>query len=400
MVFVNSKKFACEACIKGHRSSTCSHTDRPLFEVKKKGRPVSQCEKCRELRQSKKVHSKCNCDQKQQKAPKPKNAPGQKPPRFVPIAPALPNGIKDVIRVAPAASSSPRQRVDTLLNPCSCKSPAWECKCRGPTISISSATGLTTLAQAAQLCCAVDSNDVFPRITRPASPAYSHKRTKRSHDTPGPELPPFLFDASPFPADTTPECGFMPPMKEIASLAGSGCTCGVECNCPGCVEHRGTEYADTEHQDCAHDSCGTCVDNQHGTGLPDSSYSLDPRYTSSRMINQFFARAASLPSPPTNRKMGIGIELDPGNVIVYPTAAMETKERGVPFGLIAIPKLECCGGRCGCPTGDCSCRKSCDGCCTDHLHPDSAEASAATHAEHSSTFRVITAPVQSCCSNK
>ncbi|GAW09197.1 ACE transcription factor 2 [Lentinula edodes] len=37
MVFVNSKKFACEACIKGHRSSTCSHTDRPLFEVKKKG---------------------------------------------------------------------------------------------------------------------------------------------------------------------------------------------------------------------------------------------------------------------------------------------------------------------------------------------------------------------------
>ncbi|CAK5265469.1 unnamed protein product, partial [Mycena citricolor] len=36
---------------------------RPLFENQKKGRPVSQCEKCRELRQSRRVHSKCNCPQ-------------------------------------------------------------------------------------------------------------------------------------------------------------------------------------------------------------------------------------------------------------------------------------------------------------------------------------------------
>lgn len=51
-----------ESCVKGHRSSSCKHTDRPLFEIKKKGRPVSQCEKCRELRQSKRVHSKCLCN--------------------------------------------------------------------------------------------------------------------------------------------------------------------------------------------------------------------------------------------------------------------------------------------------------------------------------------------------
>ncbi|KAF8973839.1 hypothetical protein BDZ97DRAFT_398793 [Flammula alnicola] len=81
MVYVNSKKFAwyfhsghgfpssdadasspSESCIKGHRSSSCHHTDRPLFEIKKKGRPVSQCTKCRELRQSKKFHSKCTCN--------------------------------------------------------------------------------------------------------------------------------------------------------------------------------------------------------------------------------------------------------------------------------------------------------------------------------------------------
>lgn len=29
--------------------------------MKKKGRPVSQCEKCRELRKTKRMHGKCNC---------------------------------------------------------------------------------------------------------------------------------------------------------------------------------------------------------------------------------------------------------------------------------------------------------------------------------------------------
>ncbi|KAF8508754.1 copper fist DNA binding domain-containing protein [Gautieria morchelliformis] len=61
MVFVNSQKYACASCIKGHRSSSCHHTDRPLFEIKKKGRPVSQCDKCRDLRSSKRMHVKCNC---------------------------------------------------------------------------------------------------------------------------------------------------------------------------------------------------------------------------------------------------------------------------------------------------------------------------------------------------
>jgi hypothetical protein len=55
-----------ETCIKGHRSSACQHTDRPLFEIKKKGRPVTQCEHCRELRKTKQVHVKCSCQTKQQ----------------------------------------------------------------------------------------------------------------------------------------------------------------------------------------------------------------------------------------------------------------------------------------------------------------------------------------------
>lgn len=62
MVLINDKKFACATCIKGHRVSGCTHTDRPLFEVKKKGRPATQCQFCREKRKggqsSGRVHTK------------------------------------------------------------------------------------------------------------------------------------------------------------------------------------------------------------------------------------------------------------------------------------------------------------------------------------------------------
>ncbi|KAH9847001.1 hypothetical protein C2E23DRAFT_533156 [Lenzites betulinus] len=65
MVLVGEKKYACETCIKGHRSSSCKHTDRPLFEIKKKGRPVTQCEHCRELRKTRQIHVKCVCESKE-----------------------------------------------------------------------------------------------------------------------------------------------------------------------------------------------------------------------------------------------------------------------------------------------------------------------------------------------
>ncbi|KAL7318983.1 copper-binding transcription factor [Mucor circinelloides] len=58
------KKFACIKCIKGHRSSKCTHDKRELIEIKRKGRPVSQCETCRLLRKTKQVHVKCVCGPK------------------------------------------------------------------------------------------------------------------------------------------------------------------------------------------------------------------------------------------------------------------------------------------------------------------------------------------------
>ena len=48
-------------CIRGHRSTNCSHSDRPLFYIRKKGRPVSQCTQCRALRKNRSLHTRCEC---------------------------------------------------------------------------------------------------------------------------------------------------------------------------------------------------------------------------------------------------------------------------------------------------------------------------------------------------
>ncbi|KAG5646866.1 hypothetical protein DXG03_001942 [Asterophora parasitica] len=111
----SGKKFACESCINGHRSSSCHHTDRPLFEIKKKGRPVSQCQKFRELRQSKRVHSKCTCNEKKDGTTQGETSKGAgtKPRRFIPITPALPNGLQDILKASQIPSALPadaRQR--------------------------------------------------------------------------------------------------------------------------------------------------------------------------------------------------------------------------------------------------------------------------------------------------
>ncbi|KAF2468486.1 uncharacterized protein BDR25DRAFT_265181 [Lindgomyces ingoldianus] len=67
MPLINGEKFACQSCIKGHRVSGCTHTDRELQHINPKGRPVKQCEHCRGARKSKSHHAKCDCGEKKDK---------------------------------------------------------------------------------------------------------------------------------------------------------------------------------------------------------------------------------------------------------------------------------------------------------------------------------------------
>ena len=77
-MLIKGEKYACEACVRGHRVSNCQHSDRPLQHINKKvcytflllgamltffaqGRPVSQCTHCRTLRKSRSAHVRCDC---------------------------------------------------------------------------------------------------------------------------------------------------------------------------------------------------------------------------------------------------------------------------------------------------------------------------------------------------
>ncbi|KAF2153146.1 hypothetical protein K461DRAFT_267775 [Myriangium duriaei CBS 260.36] len=60
----DGSKWACQSCLKGHRVSGCTHTDRPLQFVPKKGRPVTQCQHCRVERKKRSAHVKCDCGEK------------------------------------------------------------------------------------------------------------------------------------------------------------------------------------------------------------------------------------------------------------------------------------------------------------------------------------------------
>lgn len=64
MVLINGVKYACERCIRGHRVTTCTHTDQPLMMIKPKGRPSTQCDFCREQRRIRNSHVHCKCPRK------------------------------------------------------------------------------------------------------------------------------------------------------------------------------------------------------------------------------------------------------------------------------------------------------------------------------------------------
>ncbi|KAE8548896.1 hypothetical protein TMatcc_010243 [Talaromyces marneffei ATCC 18224] len=63
-MLIDGEKWACEACVRGHRVSSCRHNDRPLIRINKKGRPFSVCIICRGPCNSREEHSKLNRDKK------------------------------------------------------------------------------------------------------------------------------------------------------------------------------------------------------------------------------------------------------------------------------------------------------------------------------------------------
>lgn len=348
--------------------------------------------------------------------------------------------------------------VESLLNPCPCGD-VWNCQCRmdpGGSASSDNAfspggNGLATLARAAALCCSETSPSRHERSrTSPAQNTHfnvtsSSSHTKRKHrrsPTPphvstskrarsylSPEtdfaLPPLQFTSqeqslvptsfsmpplSPHDQQHVPEHPTfptsMPPFSTLTRLAGTGCTCGLQCACPDCIEHPRDgsgeddaqsaeldfEFGFSEGQstrrmpsstharkDCG-EGCSSCVDenlrevNFPGVGGALGSHSWHRPATGTfggqSALESFFAHAARIPPP---------------------------------GGPVALPKL-CCGGSCGCGKS-CGCGGECDGCCKDRsASPDSpsdvgeVDGQASSFVPAASEMGVNARMKKSCCS--
>jgi len=156
------------------------------------------------------------------------------------------------------------------------------------------------------------------------------------------------------------------------------------------VRHRGAEFAILSGEDCP-DGCGSCVDHMGGLALPspcsimvpssasDSSPLHPPIGTqghshtyverpaaSMSTLDHFYAIAALLPPPPpSSRTIGPGT-LDPTNVTVYRQPfgkSVQKQDWQKAAGLVQVPPLNCCAGRCKCPGGMCGCGTECGGGC-------------------------------------
>ncbi|KAF8588529.1 hypothetical protein K439DRAFT_641457 [Ramaria rubella] len=448
MVYINSQKFACASCIKGHRSSSCYHTERPLFEIKKKGRPVSQCQTCRQLRKNKRMHVKCSCAQpvgSTSTIAEPStdiNLPSTSQPQsqrklFDP--PAFPNGIKDLwAQETPSRVCHPKQKLANLLNPCRCKS-IWKCKCHrravpsflGSSNTVKTGEGelASSVTTEVKLChgsekslSALFSFNTSPAVghgTRiPTITTVEHREQRSASSMPYPRytsssplnlnltlheisherrepdllLPPLIFDGSGKYAGDDESVILLPSLSDLhepmghvgnadAIAALTKCACGGTCICPGCKEHRGAEMAASSGEDCP-DKCGSCVDSTGGHALPTSSSLVlsssipDPprppspsrstthSYRPTRQVSDmsplehFYAIAALLPPPPNIHNTAPG-GLDATNIAVYHRTRAQQA-----VGVVQIPALNCCAGRCKCPGGRCGCGSECGGSCS------------------------------------
>ncbi|GAA5953497.1 hypothetical protein JCM3765_005053 [Sporobolomyces pararoseus] len=249
MVLVDGVKYACQACIKGHRSSKCTHTDRELTEIKKKGRPTSQCNHCRELRKTRSVHGKCDCigasDSKDVKQ----------------SAKVLPNGLIDIMKQNEPLKDSPSENtksgVNILLNPCSCRSGG---KCNCCQVVSKAKTKPFPPSPPSPLFVSSDLPIPLPsNSTKIIGGCYSSKRAQqpspqqpqpststssccssRRTSAPSPSYSPSLSDiqVSPLPPTPPPYTPHSSNPLFLPQTHGTlSCFCGPTCQCVGCATH-------------------------------------------------------------------------------------------------------------------------------------------------------------------
>ncbi|KAH9927545.1 hypothetical protein B0H21DRAFT_763171 [Amylocystis lapponica] len=294
MVFVGDRKYACETCIKGHRSSTCKHTDRPLFEIKKKGRPVTQCEHCRELRKTKQVHVKCMCGLKDDgEGASVSGQGGVKAPAGAAFPSGLPETLETSVTLQMLSDGSDSEHGSSAS--CNCKN-TGSCHCATPRAPRTKRYGKATksrgsrgsvdghrpasredspprMSQPAALVVNANSGDYRPVLPRPAQPQLVFSSAGPTHDaslaskahasrfqsnsqmhyspygrayeymhSSDAERSIVQYQATDAFSAVAPPIPSWVSTLNVPPIGGSSsvlCGCGPSCGCPGCAEHRG-----------------------------------------------------------------------------------------------------------------------------------------------------------------
>lgn len=323
----NGKKYACQSCIKGHRASTCKHSDRPQVEVKKKGRPATQCNHCRELRKVKQVHVKCTCQTR--------TGEGSVTSGCMCEATGECNCC---IPRKPASSSTPKK---TSANPTPLlhtrpllPQPFSSPTSLHPKLLPRSYAGLSS-SPLLDLVSDLPSANVY-------SATSSHQAMRAYLTLPNQTASSNLS----FPSTNTPT----PNVGSTQNLALLGefpslCKCADACHCPACPQHGGGHPTSQQHQ--AMESCPTCLDCTLHTVAMDTGDDRQSIYPSTHNA-----------SPPT-----LSSSID------------EVLQRG------EYPSLCQCGDACGCPscphhpnTGYSAAGESCPTCLDCTLHTMVADA--------------------------
>ncbi|KAI8138388.1 copper fist DNA binding domain-containing protein [Fennellomyces sp. T-0311] len=223
-MIVDGIKLACATCIKGHRASQCGHKDRPLIEIKKKGRPATQCKRCRELRTVRQLHVKCDCNDSLGRSRKRTNPPDKvvKESAYKLNLRLIAPKPQPLEAQQPLQVHSPPQQEQLPHQPAlpgNSNSGDISC-CSSNTNSHCSSTPSDSS------CCSTTPRNVdTPRSSVSATPSGCGCSTK--------EHPPDESENQTEKAESSSCCG----TKTVNRVRVITCRCGDSCSCPGCDAH-------------------------------------------------------------------------------------------------------------------------------------------------------------------
>jgi hypothetical protein len=137
-----------------------------------------------------------------------------------------------------------------------------------------------------------------------------------------------------------------PTMEDV--IIGA-CTCGPDCDCPGCSIHGNAEGGDhgPDHTACGH-GCKSSFDCTNHLAIPSGATSVE---------HLLSLAAANVPPPPRTQSG----DLDAHDTRIMPNGY--SPDAATQLGMFQLKPLECCNGRCQCAPGTCACEKECCGCC-------------------------------------